>query len=83
MQILVLYQSRNGHTRQAAESIAENIRKIGHHVTLKSVWETLTHEYTSLSTHSQWVIAEDAPHLIHLGKPELVIDTVRAMLHAV
>lgn len=39
MQILVLYHSRNGHTRQTAEAIAEAIRNVGHRVTIKSVIE--------------------------------------------
>lgn len=39
MQILILYQSRKGHTRQTAEAIAEIARKIGHTVAIKSVIE--------------------------------------------
>lgn len=39
MNILVLYQSRQGHTRQAAENIAQVARGLGHEVTVKSVIE--------------------------------------------
>lgn len=39
MNILVLYQSRGGHTRQAAEAIAAAARQLGHAVTVKSVIE--------------------------------------------
>lgn len=39
MQILVLYQSRGGHTRQAAEALAGVARNLGHSVAIKSVIE--------------------------------------------
>lgn len=39
MNILVLYQSRHGHTRQAAEAIAQAARDLNQTVTLKSVIE--------------------------------------------
>jgi flavodoxin len=39
MNVLVLYQSRNGHTRAAAESIAQAARNLSHTVTLKSIIE--------------------------------------------
>lgn len=39
MQILILYQSRSGHTRQAAEAIAGATRDLGHNVVIKSVIE--------------------------------------------
>ncbi|MBK9125001.1 MAG: flavodoxin domain-containing protein [Chloroflexi bacterium] len=39
MQILVLYQSRSGHTRQAAEAISAAARNLGHSVATKSVIE--------------------------------------------
>jgi hypothetical protein len=39
MQVLVLYQSRSGNTRQAAEAIAGVARAQGNHVTVKSVIE--------------------------------------------
>ncbi len=39
MNILILYQSRHGHTRQTAEAIAQAVRELKHHVTLKSVIE--------------------------------------------
>lgn len=39
MNILVLYQSRNGHTRDAAEAIAQSARAMTHTVTIKSVIE--------------------------------------------
>lgn len=39
MNILVLYQSRSGHTRQAAEAIAQAARTLNHEVSVKSVIE--------------------------------------------
>ncbi len=39
MNVLVLYQSRNGHTRQAAETLAQAARDLNHKVTIKSVIE--------------------------------------------
>jgi flavodoxin len=39
MQILILYQSRSGNTREAAEAIAGAARALGHSVALKSVIE--------------------------------------------
>lgn len=39
MNVLVLYQSRAGHTRSAAEAIAQAARTLKHNVTLKSVIE--------------------------------------------
>lgn len=39
MNVLVLYQSRNGHTRDAAEAIAQAARDLKHEVKLKSVVE--------------------------------------------
>ena len=39
MNILVLYQSRKGHTRQAAEAIATAARSQNHNVVVKSVIE--------------------------------------------
>ncbi len=39
MQVLVLYQSRQGHTRQAAEAIGQAVRDQGHTVKVKSVIE--------------------------------------------
>lgn len=39
MNILVLYQSRGGHTRRAAEAIAEAARRMGHSAAVKSVIE--------------------------------------------
>jgi flavodoxin len=39
MNVLVLYQSRSGHTRQAAEAIAKAARDLDHSVTVKSVIE--------------------------------------------
>lgn len=40
MQILILYQSRKGHTRQTAENIAKFAREQGHNVAIQSVIET-------------------------------------------
>ena len=39
MQILILYQSRSGHTRQAAEAIAGATRDLSHSVAIKSIIE--------------------------------------------
>lgn len=39
MNILVLYQSRSGHTRSAAEAIAQAARDLNHDVRVKSVIE--------------------------------------------
>jgi flavodoxin len=39
MDILVLYQSRSGHTRAAAEAIAQAARDLNHEVNIKSVIE--------------------------------------------
>ncbi len=39
MRVLVLYQSRDGHTRDAAQAIAQAARDLNHTVTLKSVIE--------------------------------------------
>ena len=39
MNVLVLYQSRQGHTRAAAEAIAQTLRDLTHSVSLKSVIE--------------------------------------------
>jgi flavodoxin len=39
MNILVLYQSRNGHTREAAEAIGTAAREMKHNVCVKSVIE--------------------------------------------
>lgn len=41
MKVLVLYQSRNGHTRQTAETITQAVRNLNHSVTLKSVIEVM------------------------------------------
>ncbi len=40
MQVLVAYESRGGHTRQAAEAIAVAIRALGSEATVKSLKET-------------------------------------------
>ncbi|RPJ02729.1 MAG: hypothetical protein EHM39_01220 [Chloroflexi bacterium] len=37
MNVLVLYQSRNGHTRAAAEGIAEAARRLNHEAVVQSV----------------------------------------------
>ncbi len=37
MKVLVLYQSRKGHTREAAEGIAEAARRLNHEVAVQSV----------------------------------------------
>jgi hypothetical protein len=39
MNVLVIYQSRSGHTRQAAEAIAQTVRDMNHEVKIKSVIE--------------------------------------------
>jgi len=39
MNVLVLYQSRSGHTRTAAEAIAQAARDLNHEVNVKSVIE--------------------------------------------
>lgn len=39
MRILILYQSRSGHTRQAAEAVAGAARDLGHSVAVTSVIE--------------------------------------------
>jgi flavodoxin len=39
MNVLVLYQSRGGHTRDAAEGIAEATRSLNHETVIKSVIE--------------------------------------------
>jgi flavodoxin len=39
MHILVLYQSRSGHTRHAAEAVARAARDLGHSAAVKSVIE--------------------------------------------
>ncbi|MFN8529996.1 MAG: flavodoxin family protein [Anaerolineae bacterium] len=39
MHVLIVYQSRQGHTRQAAEAIGQAVRDQGHTVKLKSVIE--------------------------------------------
>ena len=41
MNVLVLYQSRSGNTRQVAEMIAQAVRDQNHSVTLKSVIEVM------------------------------------------
>ena len=41
MNILILYQSRNGHTRDAAEAIGGAARDLKHHVIVKSVIEVI------------------------------------------
>lgn len=40
MNVLVLYQSRNGHTREAAEAIGAAAQELKHDVRVKSVIET-------------------------------------------
>ncbi len=39
MNVLILYQSRHGHTRAAAEAIAQAVRDLNHNVNIKSVIE--------------------------------------------
>lgn len=39
MNILVLYQSRSGHTRATADAVAQAARELGHQVVVKSVIE--------------------------------------------
>lgn len=39
MNVLVLYNSRNGHTRSMAEAVAQAARDLKHNVTIKSVIE--------------------------------------------
>lgn len=39
MNVLVAYESRSGHTRQAAEAIAQAARELGCNVEVKSVWK--------------------------------------------
>jgi flavodoxin len=39
MKVLVIYHSRSGHTRVAAESIAQAVQGLGHSVSVKSVIE--------------------------------------------
>jgi flavodoxin len=39
MNVLVLYQSRSGHTRDAAEAIAQAVRNLNYEVVVKSVIE--------------------------------------------
>lgn len=41
MNVLVLYQSRKGHTKAAAEAIAQAARNLNHDVAVKSVIEVL------------------------------------------
>ena len=41
MNVLVLYQSRKGHTRAAAEAVAQAARDLKHEVAVKSVIEVL------------------------------------------
>jgi flavodoxin len=37
MNVLVLYQSRNGHTREAADGIADAARRLNHNATIQAV----------------------------------------------
>ena len=39
MKILIMYNSRSGHTRDVAEGIAQAVQKLGHDSTVKSVIE--------------------------------------------
>ena len=39
MNVLVLYNSRNGHTRDTAEAVAQVARRLNHNVSIKSVIE--------------------------------------------
>lgn len=43
-------------------------------------WLNLQEELSTLSTNSLWIVVEDATHYIHLDKPQVVIDAIRAIL---
>ncbi len=47
MNILVLYQSRSGHTQQTAHAIAEAARKQSHALSIKSVIEVQESDITN------------------------------------
>lgn len=57
MNVLVLYQSRNGHTQEAAEAIAEAARKLNHETIVKAVSQVRTSdiENTDVLFIGTWV----------------------------
>ena len=47
------------------------------------IWEQLVRAYLRLSPHSEWIVAQDTGHFIHLERPELVLSEVREMIETV
>jgi len=47
------------------------------------IWEQLVRAYLRLSPHSEWIVAQDCGHFIHLERPELVLSEVREMIETV
>ena len=59
MNILVLYQSRSGHTRSTAEAIAHAASTLGHKVNIRSVIEVQKADIESMRRDEQRRIPDD------------------------
>jgi len=46
------------------------------------IWEQLVRAYLRLSPKSEWIVAQDCGHYIHLERPELVLGETLALIHA-
>jgi len=47
------------------------------------IWEQLVRAYLRLSPRSEWIVAQDCGHFIHLERPELVISEVNEMIEGI
>jgi len=49
---------------------------------VEQIWQQLARAYLRLTPHSEWIVAPESGHYIHLDQPELVIDEVRLLVLA-
>ncbi len=49
---------------------------------VEQIWQQLVRAYLRLTPRSEWIVAPESGHYIHLDQPELVIDEIRLLVLA-
>lgn len=47
---------------------------------VEQIWQQLARAYLRLSPQSEWIVAQDSGHYIHIERPELVVDEIRRLV---
>lgn len=47
---------------------------------VEQIWQQLARAYLRLSPQSEWVVAQDSGHYVHIDRPELVVDEIRRLV---